>query len=147
MNVNKAVLKFVRLGITMILALLIVYVTVSVSFTAFDFGYRVFTEPPMEEEPGHNVSVTIEESMDGGEIGKELEAKGLVRSASLFQIQLSLSAYVEKILPGTYVLNTSMTAKEMMVEMSTPQETEESDASGTEDAGDSTETETTGNNE
>jgi len=30
-----------------------------------------------------------------------------------------LSAYVDKLLPGTYTLNTSMTAKEMMVVMST----------------------------
>ncbi|MBQ8625872.1 MAG: endolytic transglycosylase MltG [Agathobacter sp.] len=132
MNVNKAVLKFVKLGITMILALLVIYATVSVSLTGFDFGYRVFTEPAMEEEPGHNVSITIDASMGGSEIGKELESKGLVRNASLFQIQLMLSAYAEDILPGTYVLNTSMTAKEMMMVMSTPQETEdESDDSET----------------
>lgn len=132
MNVNKAVLKFVKLGITMILALLVIYATVSVCFTGFDFGYRVFTEPAMEEEPGQDVAVTIDASMDGSKIGRELETKGLVRNATLFQIQLELSAYADDILPGTYVLNTSMTAKEMMMVMSTPQKIEdESDDSET----------------
>lgn len=125
MNVNKAVLKFVKMGITIILALLVVYATVSISIVGFDFGYRVFTEPAMEEAPGHDVAVTIDASMDGGDIGKELESKGLVRNGTLFTIQLKLSAYAKDILPGTYVLNTSMTAKDMMIVMSTPEETEE----------------------
>lgn len=125
MNVNKAVLKFVKLGITIIIALLIIYVTVSISLTAFDFGYRVFTEPAMEEGKGTDIVVTIEKSMDDGDIGKELENRGLVRNGTLFMIQLKLSAYADKILPGTYILNTSMTSKDMMMVMSTPQESEE----------------------
>lgn len=132
MNVNKAVLKFVKLGITTIIALIIVYFTVSISLTCFDFGYRVFTEPAMEAEPGTNVAVTIDASMDAQKIGKELESKGLVRDANLFAIQLKLSAYAEDIIPGTYILNTSMEPKEMMIMMSTPVETEEEDEEASE---------------
>ena len=125
MNVNKVVLKFVKLGISTIVALIIIYFTVSISITGFDFGYRVFTEPAMEAEPGTNVTVTIDKTMDGADIGKELEHKGLVRNGTLFFIQLELSAYKDDLLPGTYILNTSMTAKDMMIIMATPQETEE----------------------
>ena len=146
MNVNKAVLKFVKLGITMIVTLLVIYVTVSISLTGFDFGYRVFTEPAMEAEPGREVVVTIDASMDGGEIGKELESKGLVRDANLFQIQLMLSAYADEIRPGTYILNTSMTAKDMMMLMSVEPETEEESETSTTTEKDST-TDTSENKE
>ena len=76
MKINKVVLKFVKLGMTMIIALMILYVTVAVSLTGFDFGYRVFTEPAMEIEPGRDVVVTIDKGMGAGEIGAELERKG-----------------------------------------------------------------------
>ena len=125
MKINKAVLKFVKLGITMIFALLILYVTVSISLTGFDFGYRVFTEPAMEEEPGRDVVVIIDKGMGASEIGAELESKGLVRDGNLFMIQLMLSAYKDDIQPGTHILNTSMTPKEMMIVMSEEVEIEE----------------------
>ena len=118
MRFNKVMLKFIKMGITIIMAMLVVYVTVSISFSGFQFEYRIFTEPAMEAEPGRDIEVTIEASMGGGEIGKLLESKGLVRDATLFQIQLFVSAYSDEILPGTYTLNTSMTPKEMMIEMS-----------------------------
>lgn len=124
MKANKVVLKFVKLGITTIVALLIIYGTVSVSLVGFDFGYRVFTEPAMEEEPGKDVSVIIDKGMSKDAIGRELQSKGLVRNATLFVIQLELSAYADRIIPGTYILNTSMTAKDIMVVLSTEPETE-----------------------
>lgn len=131
MNVNKAVLKFVKLGITMIIALLILYVTISISLVGFDFGYRVFTEPAMEAEPGRDIVVIIDKGMSEMEIGAELESKGLVRDGNLFMIQLMLSAYKDDIQPGSYILNTSMTPKEMMILMSEEKETEEESESGT----------------
>ncbi len=124
MDINKAVLKFVKLGITMILAMLILYGTISVSLIGFDFGYRVFTEPAMEEEPGRDVVVVIEKGMGDMEIGAILEKKGLVRNGTLFMIQLKLSAYADELHPGTYVMNTSMAPKELMMMMAEEPETE-----------------------
>lgn len=120
MNVNKAMLKIVKIAFSVMMALLIIYGTITVSLTAFDFGYRVFTEPAMEEDPGTDVAVVIEEGMGARAIGKELENKGLVRNATLFYIQLELSAYKNAIKPGTYILNTSMEAKDIMVAMAPP---------------------------
>lgn len=104
------------------IALLVVYGTMSLSFKAYDFGYRVFTEAPMDEQPGVNVEVTIEESMNAGEIGKLLQKNGLVRDGDLFVVQYKLSAYSGEIVPGTYTLNTSQTAKEMMIIMANQSE-------------------------
>ena len=114
--------KMIKIAFTIMVVLLIIFLTMRASFVAFDFGYRVFTESAIDEAPGKNVEVTIEESMDGKDIGKVLLEKGLVRDANLFWLQYKLSAYADEIYPGTYMLNTSMTAKEMMVIMSTEPE-------------------------
>ena len=122
MDVNKAIYKFIKIAFSFMLALLVLYGTVSVAVVAYDFGYRVFTEPPMEEVPGEKVVVVITEDMDGTEIGKVLKDNGLVRDENLFALQLALSAYKNRIVPGEYTLNTAMTAKEMMVVMSPAEE-------------------------
>ena len=140
MNVNKAVLKFVKLGLMLVVALLIIYVTIGISLVGFDFGYRVFTEPAIEAEPGRDVVVTIDKGMSDMEIGAELERVGLVRNGTLFMIQLKLSAYADDIQPGAHILNTSMSPKEMMILMSEKQETEETTE---EESGTGSESETT----
>jgi UPF0755 protein len=93
--------------------------------TGYDFGYRVFTEPAMEQAPGRDVMVLVKEDMSQREIAEMLEDKGLVRDSNLFLLQLKLSAYSGKLLPGVYTLNTSMEPKEMMVVMATEPEPED----------------------
>ncbi len=61
------------------------------------------------------------------ELGQLLEDKGLVRDHNLFYLQLKLSAYSGHIKPGIYTLNTSMTAKDMMVIMSSDKSDERTD--------------------
>lgn len=88
----------------------------------YDFGYRVFTEAPVDEEPGRDVVVQITSDMSESEIGDMLKDEGLVRDGKLFYAQLKLSAYSGELLPGIYTLNTSMTSKDMIVVMATATE-------------------------
>ncbi len=131
MQFNKALFKFIKVAFTIMVILLIVYAGVRISKTAYDFGYRVFTETAIDKAPGKDVDIQVTDGMSAKKLGEELEAKGLVRDASLFQIQLKLSAYSKKIKTGVYTLNTSMTPKEMIVVMageadSTEEDTENS---------------------
>ena len=64
---------------------------------AYEFGYRVFAEPAMSEEPGITISVSITEDMDTMAVGKLLESKGLIRDARLFYVQEIVSEYKDKI--------------------------------------------------
>ena len=130
-NVNKKLYGVIKIAGTVLVILLIVVGTVRASMTAFDYGYRVFTEPAMANKPGTAVVVTITESMGAGDIADHLLEKGLIRDDNLFWIQYQLSAYKGEIVPGTYTLNTSMTAKEMMVIMAhqSEEETESDDSS------------------
>lgn len=130
MDINKVIYRGVKVGFIIMLALLIVYGTMKVSFTAFDFGYRVFTESAIDEEPGKTIEVTIDKSMDDLAIGTLLLEKGLVRDEYLFWLQYKLSAYAGKIVPGTYTLSTAMEPKEMLVIMSANYGVEETESTG-----------------
>lgn len=122
MSTNKAVFRFVSISFS-ILVLLVIFIGVFKASTfCYEFGYRIFSETPVEAEPGNDVIVQIEGSDSAFDIGKKLEEKGLIRDSELYVAQYYLSAYVDELLPGTYTLNTSMTTKEMLVVMSTPVE-------------------------
>ena len=122
---NKVVFRFVSISFS-ILILLVVFIGVFKATTScYDFGYRIFTETPVEAYPGNDVVVQISEGDSAFDIGKQLEEKGLIRDSELYVAQYYLSAYKDAILSGTYTLNTSMVAKEMMAVMSTPVEDEE----------------------
>ena len=81
---------------------------------AYDYGYRIFGEEPMEAEPGRDVSIEVAESDDAEDIALMLEQKGLIRDASLFMILEKLSGSEAGISAGTYQLNTAMTVEEML---------------------------------
>lgn len=84
---------------------------------AFDYGYRIFQEPPMSEV-GRDVTVTIPEGMSAQEMGELFYQKGLIRDVNLFRLQYLLSEFKEELNPGEFVLSTSMQVEEMLEVMS-----------------------------
>ncbi len=60
------------------------------------------------------MTVELDKKMTALELGGLLEEKRLVENGLLFTIQLQISDYRDKIKAGTYTLNTSQTAKEMI---------------------------------
>ena len=81
---------------------------------AYDYGYRIFGEEPMDAEPGRDVTVTIGEYDSTQDVAEMLMQRGLIRDAKLFVIQEKLSGLEEGLRPGTYDLNTAMTVEEML---------------------------------
>lgn len=81
---------------------------------AYDYGYRVFTEPPMSFGDGRIISVYVENNSSALDVGEMLQEKGLVRDGRLFMIQELLSEHHGNIQPGVYDLNTNMTAQEIL---------------------------------
>lgn len=117
-NASKIVLKFVSITFSILITLLVIFGLLKAGEWAYDFGYRVFTESPMESGAGTDMTVSVTSDMSAKQIGNLLEEKGLIQDATLFVAQLKLSAYSNQIKTGTYTLNTSMTAQEMMKVMS-----------------------------
>ena len=97
--------------VAIVIALMFVY---KYALVAYDYGYRIFSEPPVSMGEGRVVEVTIGDDTSVKEIGEILENKGLVRDGKLFIFQELLSENRGKISAGKYNLNTNMTADEMI---------------------------------
>ena len=101
----------VKIAITAVIVVVVFRLAVS----AYDFGFQIFADIPIAEEGnGRTVNVVISEGQDSKEIGKLLEQKGLIENGTIFYIQEILSEYKGMIQPGTYELNTAMSATQMI---------------------------------
>lgn len=118
MKVDKLVIKTVFTVLKVVIVVLVVMFMYKGATLAFDYGYRVFAEAPMDAAPGLDMDIVVEDGMGPKEIGVLLESKGLVRDGTLFYLQNILSKYKDDLKPGKYVLNSSMTTEEMMAVIS-----------------------------
>ena len=124
MNSKEVVVSIFSTVFKVVLAIIIVMLVYKWSLTAYEYGQRVFNEPPMTAGNGRMVTIVVEEGESAKEIAEDLEKNGLIRDANLFRVQEMLSAYKDKMKPGVYELNTSMTTEEMMAIMSSEVEAE-----------------------
>ena len=76
--------SFVSISFSILVILLVLIGFVKIGTYCYDFGYRVFTEAPVDAEPGRDVIVQISDDMSDMDIAKELKEKGLVENAKLF---------------------------------------------------------------
>ena len=125
MNSKNIVLPVFSAVFKIVLMIIIVMVVYRVSILAYDYGQRVFNEPPVTSGSGRAVTIVISQEDTVKEVGWMLENRGLIRDSLLFRIQEMVSEYHDKIIPGTYELNTSMTISEMLGIMSGQTEKEE----------------------
>lgn len=107
-----------------VFAYLIMYIF-RTAIAAYDYGYRVFTEPPLSYGDGRIISVYIEEDNSALDVGEMLQEKGLIRDGRLFMIQELLSEHHGNIQPGVYDLNTNMTAQEILAVIAQEPESDE----------------------
>ena len=124
MNSKEVVVSVFSTVFKIVVAVIIVMLVYKWSVLAYEYGQRVFNEPPVSSGSGREITVTIEEGSTAKEIGKMLEKIGLIRDAELFMIQEMLSQYKGEMKPGSYVLSTAMTTEEMMEIMSGEMEEE-----------------------
>ena len=109
--------------ISILMIVLVVVVLIGLARISYVFGYNVFNEQAMAEEPGEDVTVTIPADSSALSVGHILKKAGLIENEWIFMAQERLSAYHDEIKPGTYTLNTSETPTQMMAIMA-PEEDE-----------------------
>lgn len=97
-----------------VLSAAVIIIIFKLAVGAYDFGFNLFADIPMDEGDGRTVNVIISESQDTMDIAKMLEEKGLIRNAKMFYIQEKLSDYKDQIAAGTYELNTAMSIEDML---------------------------------
>ena len=127
MRISKIVMRLVSISFHVLLFLVIVYGLYQLGLRSYDYGYRIFTESAVTSGEGRDRLVQVKSSMDALDLAAVLEEKGLIRDKWLFFIQLNLSEYKNAMKPGRYMLNTSMTAREMMQVMAQEDDTGESE--------------------
>jgi len=108
---------------------LLVLVLVAAAFLnigrkAYSFGYQVFAEKTVSDPPGKKVAVTIEDDISVSELSDLLKTKRLIRDERVFWVQYQLSEYKGELKGGSYILNNSWTAEEMLAELSGANEAE-----------------------
>ena len=122
MNSKEIVVSVFATVFKIVVAIIIVMLVYKWSVTAYQYGQRVFNEPPMSAGNGRNITVVVKEGDTAKDIAEQLEQKGLIRDAELFVVQEMLSEYKGKMKPGAYELSTAMTTEEMMRIMAAVQE-------------------------
>ncbi len=118
MRTKTATMSIISVVVHILITLVVLIVIYAGAMRCYDFGYRIFTDTPMSLEPGRDVTVIINEGNSTRQIGTLLKENGLIKDVGVFVVQEKLSEYSGEIKPGVYVLNTSMTAEEMIAVMS-----------------------------
>ncbi len=130
MNIKTLVISILNFIVRALILVAVVIGIKQLCVTAYDYGYRIYSEPPMVEGEGVDVVVDIPMGTSVADTGKLLKKYGLIRDEKLFILQEMFSDYHGKLESGTFVLNTSMTAEEMLKEMSPSVGEEESEEDG-----------------
>jgi len=118
-NVKEIIGSIFSTTIKIVIGLIVIMFIRKYAVMAYDYGYRVFTEPPVTiNGDGTAVTVSVGEDVSVMDIGNMLENKGLVRDGRLFFIQELVSGHHGEMTPGKYELTTAMTADDMIAIMS-----------------------------
>ena len=111
-GVNKMIRTAVAIAVRVIVYSLLAVAIIKGSQVAYNFGHEIFYISSVEEAPGRDVSIRISKGETATDVAEELEDKGLIKNRASFYVQCWFFEY--DINPGTYVLNTSMTPREML---------------------------------
>ena len=123
MKLSKVALRLLNISIIAMVWLLAILLLYRVGLYAYNFGYRVYTEPAMaSHENSRDMLVTINDT-DLSAVAEVIYEKGLVDDERLFYVQLLISQAGIKegskgeIKAGVYTMNTAMTYKEIIATM------------------------------
>ncbi|MGI5945821.1 MAG: endolytic transglycosylase MltG [Lachnospiraceae bacterium] len=122
-DINKVTGAIIGISFRLIIYAVAILLIYEGATKGYEFGHEIFYASSMEEAPGRDMEMTLEAGTSVASVGKKLEKDGLIHNRYSFIIQAMVYEY--EIQPGTYTLNTSMTSREILEELSTVEESEE----------------------
>ena len=128
-EINRITMAIIRISVKLMLLALLILVLYEAVIQGYAFGHAVFYAEAVEEAPGHDITVVVKDGEDVSQAADELEKKGLIKNIYAFLFQSRFYDY-DKIYPGTYTLNTSMTSKDILQKLSEKPENAEDGKSG-----------------
>lgn len=123
-DINRVTGVIIKVSLKLIIAALLILILYEGMRAGFHFGYEIFADTAMAPAPGKEAAVVIGEDLSERQVGKVLREKGLIHNEYAFWIQAVFYDY--EIYPGSYTLNTSMTSREILDELSVKPEEGES---------------------
>lgn len=114
MKTQKVMLSAGMFVLRLAIVILVVVGIYRIGEYAYTYGYSIVSDAAMAPKPGKDIRITLTSEMSVKEASQLLERRGLIRDANIFRIQLKINKYDDRLKPGDYMLNTSMTPKELM---------------------------------
>ena len=111
-ELSSVVIHIAMAVILLTVATMVIYVG---SKKSYAFGYALFNDQPVHADPGTDKLFVVEEGTSRAQCMDNLEKSGLIRDKNVALLQSYFFEY--DIYPGTYTLNTSMTTKEILIEL------------------------------
>lgn len=112
----RILLKFsigiLTVGIMVVFYAVVVYGIKKAANYSYDFSYQVFGDVGVEEAPGRDVRLQILKGETTMNIATKLEDSRLIVNKYSFYLKTKLKKY--DIMPGTFVLNTSMSYDDIL---------------------------------
>lgn len=107
----KVISFLLQLSLNIIFYLVIVLLILMLTQKAYRFSYQVFGNEAADPKPGHERSIKITKGESTMDLASVLETNGLIVSKYSFYVKAKLTKQV--ILPGKYIINSSMTYNEI----------------------------------
>lgn len=101
-----------RLLLNIIFYIIAVIAIVNVSKKAFDFTYQIYGPVSVEAAPGREIIIQIKKGEGTMDVAKKLELRRAIVDKNSFYVKVKLQNLT--IMPGTYVINSSMTYDEIL---------------------------------
>ena len=113
MKVTFKVVSFIlRLLLNIVLYILVIMLIVTASRKAYNFAYQLYGPVTVDEVPGREKPIQIRQGEGTMDVASKLELNRLVVDKNSFYVKAKFQDAI--IIPGTYMLNTSMTYDEIL---------------------------------
>ncbi len=136
-DINRVTKSIIKISWKLIIFALVILLCYEAVTRGYQFGYGLFYETAADDPPGTDMRVTIEEDEKVQNLAVAMEQSGLIKNRYSFLIQCifyeygyEFMGYGNPVKAGTYLLNTSMPAKELIITLrdgKTVDQTAESD--------------------
>ena len=111
-DINRVTGTIIGISFRLILYALAILLIYKGATRGYEFGHEIFYASAMAAAPGRDMEIQVEAGASVSAVGKTLEKEGLINNQYPFIIQAMVYDY--EIQPGDYILNTSMTSREIL---------------------------------
>lgn len=119
---GKLVLKIttfiLRILLNIIFYVIVIMLITSFSKRTYEFCYQVFGQVTVSEEPGRDIEIQIKKGESTMNVASKLELNKVIVNKYSFYVKAKLKKY--NIMPGTFIVNTSMTYDEIFSIITVP---------------------------